>query len=88
MTVPTRGVRVRVHPGLCQGYGNCHRFAAAVFTLDAEGYVDLHLVDVPAELAEPARLGASVCPEGAITVIEVPGPTGTSGPGSGRPVPE
>jgi hypothetical protein len=21
-----RGVRIRVHPGLCEGWGNCHRF--------------------------------------------------------------
>ncbi len=79
-----RAVRVRVHPGLCHGYGNCARFASAVFSLDAEGYIDVHLVDVPAELAESARLGASVCPEGAITVIELglADDAGTSGPGT------
>lgn len=30
-------VLVRAHPGLCEGWGNCHRFAAAVYPLDAEG---------------------------------------------------
>lgn len=75
-------VRVRVHPGLCHGYGNCARFASAVFSLDAEGYIDVHLMDVPTDLVEQARLGASVCPEGAITVIELPTCAGTSGPGS------
>lgn len=64
------GVRVRVHPALCEGWGNCHRFAAAVYPLGADGYLDLHLLDVPAELAETARLGAQVCPAQAITVIE------------------
>lgn len=84
MVVEDVGVRVRVHPGLCHGYGNCARFASAVFALDAEGYIDVHLMDVPAELMEQARLGASVCPEGAITVIELSQPdgAGTSGPGS------
>ena len=63
------GVRVRVHPGLCEGWGNCHRFAAAVYPLDAEGFVDLHLLEVPPELTSDARLGADVCPARAITVI-------------------
>ena len=64
------GVRVRAHPALCEGWGNCHRFAAAVYPLDAEGYLDIHLLEVPAELADAARLGAQVCPAQAITVIE------------------
>ena len=63
------GVRIRVHPGLCEGWGNCHRFAAAVYPLDREGHVDLHLLEVPAELAREARLGAAACPEKAITII-------------------
>ena len=38
--------------------------------LDADGRVDIHLLDVPAELAAEARLGAQVCPHLAITIIE------------------
>lgn len=68
---PARGVRVRVHPGLCEGWGNCHRFGPGVFSLDAEGMVDVHLLDVPAELADEARFGAASCPNHAITVIEL-----------------
>ena len=64
------GVRVRAHPGLCEGWGNCHRFASEVYPLDADGYLDIHLLDVPAELADTARLGAQSCPAQAITVIE------------------
>jgi ferredoxin len=64
------GVRVRVHPGVCEGWGLCHRFGGHVYPLDEEGYVDLHLLEVPPELAEAARLGASVCPAQAITIIE------------------
>jgi len=64
------GVRVRTHPALCTGFGNCHRWAPHVYPLDADGRVDIHLLDVPAELAAEARLGAQVCPQLAITVIE------------------
>lgn len=64
------GVRVKAHPGLCNGVGNCHRWAPEIYTLDADGYIDVHLLDVPPELAAQARLGAQVCPEQAITIIE------------------
>jgi ferredoxin len=66
------GVRVRTHPGLCNGCGNCHRWAPRVYLLDDEGYIGFHMLDVPHELVPDARLGAQVCPEGAITVIEPP----------------
>lgn len=62
-------VRVKVHPGLCEGWGNCHRWAPSVYPLDDEGYVDVHLVEAPAELAEAARRGAEVCPARAISVF-------------------
>jgi len=63
------GVRVRVHPGLCEGWGLCHRFGGSIYPLDAEGYVDLHILEVPAEEAAAARLGASVCPARAISIL-------------------
>ena len=69
-TADTAGVRVRVHPGLCEGWGNCHRFAGTVYPLDAEGFVDLHLLEVPPDHANEARLGADACPAGAITIID------------------
>jgi ferredoxin len=63
------GVRVKAHPGLCLGYGNCHRFAPDVYELDDEGMIDVHLLEVPSSLALQAWIGATVCPERAITVI-------------------
>ena len=69
-TATETGVRVRTHPALCTGFGNCHRWAPHVYPLDADGRVDIHLLDVPAELAAEARLGAQVCPQLAITIIE------------------
>lgn len=66
----TVGVKVRTHPSLCTGVGNCHRWAPHVYSLDEDGRVDIHLLEVPPDLAPEARLGAMVCPERAITVIE------------------
>jgi ferredoxin len=63
------GVRVRAHPGLCEGWGNCHRFAPSVYPLDDDGHIGVHLLEVPAELANDAFVGASACPAQAITVI-------------------
>ena len=81
-TTPESGVRVRTHQSLCTGFGNCHRWAPHVYPLDDDGRVDIHLLEVPAELAAEARLGAQVCPQRAITIIEpTPGgaaPTGTT----------
>lgn len=69
-TTPTdrQDVLVRTHPGLCLGWGNCHRFAPDVYPLDADGKVDIHRLGVPAEHAFDAWLGANACPERAITV--------------------
>ena len=72
MSDETGGVRVRTFPGLCNGVGNCHRWAPRVYSLDRDGLIAIHLVDVPPELAAEARLGAQVCPERAITIIEQP----------------
>jgi ferredoxin len=66
------GVKVRTHPGLCAGWGNCRRWAPDVYPLDEEGHVAIHLLDVPAEHAVAAWQGATACPERAITVIGLP----------------
>ena len=71
---PGTSVLVRVHPGLCEGWGNCHRWAPELYTLDAEGLIDLHVVEVPPELAEAAWLGAQSCPAGVITVLHADEP--------------
>ena len=44
-TATETGVRVRTHPSLCTGFGNCHRWAPHVYPLDADGRVDIHLLD-------------------------------------------
>jgi ferredoxin len=69
-------VKIKVHPGLCVGSGACRQFASAVYQLDDEGYLDLHLLQVPPELERDAAYGASACPARAISVIvDAPSPT-------------
>jgi ferredoxin len=65
---PAPGLKVRAHPGLCEGWGNCHRWAPEVYPLDDEGRIAIHLLAVPDELAAAAWAGAQVCPARAITV--------------------
>lgn len=67
-------VRIHAHPSLCLGWGNCHRFAPEVYPLDEDGQIGIHRMEVPGELAHAAWIGASVCPEQAITVIRTPPP--------------
>ncbi len=65
----TTGVRIKTHPSLCAGWGNCHRFAPDLYPLDEAGHVAIHLMEAPADRAHDARLGALACPAAAITVI-------------------
>lgn len=62
-------MKVKAHPALCEGHGVCRRFASHVYHLDEEGYIDIHLLEVPPELEAEAELGASICPAHAITIL-------------------
>lgn len=62
-------MKIKVHPALCDGHGNCRRFAPGVYHLDEEGYLDIHVMEVPPELEAEAELGAMVCPQHAITIV-------------------
>lgn len=81
----TESLLVRVHPGLCEGWGNCHRWAPEVYPLDADGMIDVHLLEVPPELAEAAWIGAQACPAGVISIVGVRPPTSTSPHQGGHP---
>jgi ferredoxin len=62
-------MRVSVDPNVCQGHGVCRMSAPELFHLreeDGQAYVDSEVV--PAGMEAAARLGASSCPERAITV--------------------
>lgn len=67
----TESLLVRAHPGLCEGWGNCHRWAPAVYPLDADGLIDINTLEVPPELAVQAWMGAQACPAGVITIVDV-----------------
>lgn len=67
----TEALLVRAHPGPCEGWGNCHRWAPAVYPLDDEGQIDIHVLEVPPDLAVSAWLGAQACPAGVISIVGV-----------------
>lgn len=62
-------MRIKVHPGLCDGNGICHRFCPDVYPLDEDGLIDVHRLEVPVEHEPWAEMGAQACPNQAITVI-------------------
>ena len=59
--------RVKVHPSLCIGWGECHRWAPDLFTLDEEGHNEVHVAEIPPEDAERAYIASKACPYHAIT---------------------
>ena len=65
-------MKVMIDAELCTGHGRCYSVAPDVYTLDANGYNAATGVpiDVPAAQEAAARLGARMCPERAITIIE------------------
>jgi ferredoxin len=63
-------MRVRVDAEACTGHGRCYALAPEVYAPDDAGHCELIVTDVPAELEEQARAGASNCPEQAITIEE------------------
>jgi hypothetical protein len=54
---PPPDVKVRVHPGICQGWGECHRAAPELYPLDETGHIDVHVMEVPGEHADDAFWG-------------------------------
>ena len=65
-------MKVRIDKDVCTGHGRCYTVASEVFDADDDGYGVVIAEDVPADLEAKARLGASTCPEGAITLVEEP----------------
>jgi len=63
-------MKIRVRPDLCCGAGLCAMTAPNVFQLDEHGYNKMNGCDVPKGREEEARIGASACPETAISFIE------------------
>ena len=61
-------IRVKVDEEICTGHGRCYALASEVFDADETGRCVIPEAELPDGLLEPARLGESSCPEGAITV--------------------
>jgi ferredoxin len=64
-------MRLEIDKAVCTGHGRCYTRAPELIDADDEGFPLLRHTDVPADLAEDARIAASSCPEGAITLTEV-----------------
>ena len=63
-------MRLQIDTDVCTGHGRCYTRAASLVSSDDEGFPVLLVADVPDELGNDARLAASSCPEGAITLVE------------------
>jgi ferredoxin len=53
---------------MCQGHALCNAAAPELFTLDADGYSDVDVRDVPPGMEDAVRRGMLACPERAITI--------------------
>jgi ferredoxin len=63
-------MRVRVDPGICQGYGQCNSLLPALFEIDDDGVARVLAPEVPPELLGEAAAVAGRCPTGAISLAE------------------
>lgn len=62
--------RVRVDPGVCQGYGQCNSLLPALFEIDDDGTARVLEPEVPPELLGEATTVADRCPTGAIALAD------------------
>lgn len=65
-------MQLRIDQDLCTGHGRCYTIAPELFEPDEYGNSQVLPAgeDVPAELAEKARLAVANCPERAIAIEE------------------
>jgi ferredoxin len=60
--------RVTIDEDLCRGHGVCASECPRVFGVNADGYGEVLLDVIPADLEDEVRVVAGHCPERAITV--------------------
>ena len=64
-------MRVKIDTARCTGNAMCWAAAPEVFELDEEtGYAYVLVEEVPPELEQQARVGAGMCPERAVEILE------------------
>ena len=61
-------MRIRLSAERCVGHGRCYVLAPDVYEEDDEGRCILREAEVPRELEDAARVGASNCPEAALSI--------------------
>jgi sterol 14alpha-demethylase len=70
-TGPSKKLRVIVDGDLCQGHAVCIEEAPEIFTLVADGSVELTQAEVSGNLCAKADMAARYCPNGAISLEEI-----------------
>lgn len=64
-------MKIHVIADKCQGHNRCYVLAPELFDVDDYGYATAaNDGNVPAEMAEKARLAVANCPEHAIEILE------------------
>ena len=65
-------MKIKIDADLCSGHGRCCYYADEVYDLDDNGYSIFvgQTIDVDPEMEDKAQLGARMCPEQAIEIIE------------------
>ena len=61
-------MKVSVDADYCAGHGACVVTCPDVFRIGADGYAEVLVDEVPAQLADAVERAAFECPTGAITV--------------------
>lgn len=65
-------MKIKIEANLCTGHGRCCFYADEVYDLDDNGYSIFigQTIDVDPAMEDKAQLGARMCPEQAIEIIE------------------
>ncbi|MDO8389859.1 MAG: ferredoxin [Actinomycetota bacterium] len=63
-------MKIIVDNAACSGHGRCAALAPSVYVLDDRGYNAMNETEVAPGDEAAARVGASNCPERAITLVD------------------
>lgn len=64
-------MKILINASACVGHARCNAIAAALFTLDKNGYNTLAaIVEVPQGMEELARRSVRACPERVLTLVD------------------
>jgi ferredoxin len=66
-------MRIRIDPGICQGYAQCNSLLPSVFEVGDDGTAQVLVPQVPPSLTGSVARVVDMCPTGAISVADTPG---------------